>query len=448
MEYGEKIEKVYTRLPVVAIIGRPNVGKSTLFNRLARRRKAMVLKIPGVTRDRNYQQVKWDEHEFLLVDTGGFEPETDDVDLALIREQTQIAIDEADVILFVTDGKELLHPNDELIMQQLRMTRKPVFLLVNKCDTPEREQSAYEFLKLGVDKVYPISATHNINIDEVMNDVVAVLPTPTHREEVADSIRVAIIGKPNVGKSTLLNTILGENRVVVSETPGTTRDAVDTLIKYRGKMYTLIDTAGIKRRGKIKHLVERISISATIMSLERCDIALVVCDATEGITRQDQHIAGYALEAGRGIIIVINKWDLIDKSKENITAWHKRVQYAFQFVEFAPVIYVSALTGKRVDKIFDLIDTVYREFTKRIPTSELNTAIKGIVAKHKPPSWRGRELKIKYATQVANSPPTFVLFTNYPEAIHFSYERYVQNQLRKQFGFIGTPVRLIWRKTG
>lgn len=446
MNNGEKIEKVYTQLPVVAIIGRPNVGKSTLFNRLTRRRKAMVLKVPGVTRDRNYQHIRWNGYEFLLVDTGGFEPESNDQNLALIREQTQIAIDEADVILFVTDGKELLHPNDELIMQQLRTTKKPVFLVVNKCDTPEREHSAYEFLKLGVDKVYPVSAAHNINIDKMMNDVVAALPHPGEHEEVRTSIRVAIIGKPNVGKSTLLNTILGEKRVVVSETPGTTRDAVDTLIKYRGKMYTLIDTAGIKRRGKIKHLIDRLSVSATVMSLERCDIALIVCDATEGITRQDQHIAGYALESGRGIIIVINKWDLINKSQENVALWQKRVQRAFQFVDFAPVIYISALTGKRVNKIFDLIDSVYSEYTRRIPTSELNKAIEEITAQHKPPSWQGREVKIKYATQVSTAPPTIVLFTNHPEAIHFSYERYIQNQLRQRFGFLGTPLRLIWRK--
>ncbi len=441
------IEKVKARLPVVAIIGRPNVGKSTLFNCLMGRRKAVVLDIPGVTRDRNYGQINWEDREFFLIDTGGFEPQADEELVMLVREQAMLAIDEADVLIFLTDVEYPLHPSDEIIMEQLRRTRKPVFLAVNKVDNEQREQAAFEFLRLGVPRVYPISALHKRKLDELMADVVSALPETQAELETQASIRVAIIGKPNVGKSTLLNAILGEKRVIVSEEPGTTRDSVDTLIKRGDKLYTLIDTAGIRRRGKIEHKLERLSTAVAIMSLQRCDIALVVCDATEGITRQDQHIAGYALEAMRGLILVVNKWDLINKSPANVNLWYKRVEYAFKFVSFAPVIYISALKGTRVHKIFDLIDLVYGEYTKRITTGELNAALQEIIQHQRPASYQGREIKIKYATQIATSPPTFAIFTNYPAGIQKTYERYLENQLRQRFGFAGTPLRFFWRKS-
>ncbi len=443
----EEIEEGGALLPVIAIVGRPNVGKSTLFNRLAGQRKAVVLKMPGVTRDRNYQRIKWNEHVMLLVDTGGYEPESDDDLLALIREQAQLAMDEADVILFVTDVEHPLHPTDTLIMKQLRTTQKPSLLVVNKCDNEERINAAYEFLELGVDKVYPVSASHNIGIGALMDDVIELVPDTSRIDRAVESIRVAIVGKPNVGKSTLLNAILGERRAVVSDKPGTTRDSVDTLIKRNNTLYTLIDTAGLKRRGKHKLAVERICVSASIMSLERCDVALLVCDATEGITKQDQHVAGYILEAAKAVVILINKWDLIDKSRENLKLWNERLEEAFKFLHFAPILRISAKEGKGVNRIFEFVDQAYEQYTKRISTPELNEAVTQILARHRPPNFQGREIKIKFATQVATAPPTFVFFMNFPQAIHFSYHRFVENQLRKRFGFKGTCIRIFWRKS-
>ncbi len=445
-----KPEILNRHLPIVAIVGRPNVGKSTLFNRMTGRRKAVVLDTPGVTRDRNYHVAEWNGTRMLVVDTGGYESEPTHELSAAMREQTQLAIDEADVIIHVVDAEEPLNPTDSEIQQLLRRAGKPVLVAVNKCDNESRRLAAMaEFSALGVD-VFPISALHGLRTGELLDAVVDALPKHSEEDEAAlaerEGIRVAVVGRPNVGKSTLVNKILGYERVIASPVPGTTRDPVDTTFTYNDKVYTLIDTAGIRRRGKIERGCENLSVLAALMSLERCDVALIVVDALEGLTDQDAHVAGYAVDAGCGCIIVINKWDAVEKDEKTAGAFVKALRAEWGFLKHAPVVHVSALTGLRVPRIFELVDQVYAEYTKRIDTSELNQWLQQALGRQSPPIHKGRQLKIKYVTQTGTKPPTFTFFVNDPELLYYSYERYLANRLRERFGFEGVPIRLRFRE--
>ncbi|MGB9691584.1 MAG: ribosome biogenesis GTPase Der [Candidatus Sumerlaeaceae bacterium] len=445
-----KPEILHRHLPIVAIVGRPNVGKSTLFNRMTGRRKAVVLDTPGVTRDRNYHVAEWNGTRMLVVDTGGYESEPSHALSQAMREQTQLAIDEADVIIHVVDAEEPLNPTDHEIADLLRKAGKPVFCAVNKCDNEARRLSAVaEFAALGTE-VYPMSALHGLRIGELLDAVTAALPKRPQEQEAElsqhEGIRVAVVGRPNVGKSTLVNKILGFERVIASPVPGTTRDPVDTTFTYDGKVYTLIDTAGIRRRGKIERGCENLSVLAALMSLERCDVALLVVDATEGLTDQDAHVAGYAVDAGCGCIIVVNKWDAVEKDEKTAGAFVKALRAQWGFLKHAPVVHVSALTGLRVPRIFELVDKVFAEYTKRIDTNELNEWLQQSLARQSPPIHKGRQLKIKYVTQTGTRPPTVTFFVNDPELVYYSYERYLANRLRERFGFEGVPVRLRFRE--
>ena len=436
-------------LPIVAIVGRPNVGKSTLFNRLTGRRKAVVLDTPGVTRDRNYHVAEWNGTRMLVVDTGGYESEPTHPLSAAMREQTLLAIDEADVIIHVVAADEPLNPTDHDILELLRKAHKPVFIAVNKCDNESIKQAALaEFASFGME-IFPISALHGLRTAELLDRVTEALPRLSEEElaalESQEGIRVAVVGRPNVGKSTLVNKILGYERVIASPVPGTTRDPVDTTFTLNDKVYTLIDTAGIRRRGRIERGAENLSVLAALMSLERCDVALILVDAAEGLTDQDAHVAGYAVDAGCGCIIVINKWDLIEKDEKTAGAFVKALRSEWGFLKHAPVLHVSALTGQRVHRIFDLIDTVYAQYTRKIETSELNELLQKALARQSPPIQKGRQLKIKYVTQTGTKPPTFTFFVNDPQLVHYSYERYLANRLREEYGFEGVPIRLRFR---
>ncbi|AXA36826.1 MAG: ribosome biogenesis GTPase Der [Candidatus Hydrogenedentota bacterium] len=444
-----KREILYRHLPIVAVVGRPNVGKSTLFNRITGRRKAVVLDTPGVTRDRNYHIAEWNGTRFLTVDTGGYEHEPTSELSALMREQTLLAIEEADAIILLLDSREPMHPTDDEVIELLRRTAKPVFVAVNKCDNREQRLAAIsEFARLGLE-LYPISALHGHGTGDLLDAVVASLPKRTEEEEAAEAelgIRIAVVGRPNVGKSTLVNRILGFERTIASPVPGTTRDAIDTTFRLNDKIYTLIDTAGIRRRGKIERGAENLSVLSALMSLERCDIALILVDATEGITDQDAHVAGYAVDAGCGCIIVVNKWDLVEKDETTAGAFVKALRAEWGFLKHAPVIHVSALTGQRVERLFQLVDRVYAEYTKEIETSTLNRWLQKAISHVSPPVRQGRQLKLKYVVQTGSKPPTFTFFVNDPALVHYSYERYLANQLRQEFGFEGVPVRLRFRE--
>jgi GTP-binding protein len=433
--------------PVVAIIGRPNVGKSTLFNRLIGKRTAIIENVPGVTRDRIYGECEWVGHRFDVVDTGGLEPESKDKMLSLMRRQTQIALEEADAIVFLMDGKEGLVPSDHDVVQILRKVNKPVFYVVNKIDSPKHEDKVLEFYKLGVDKIYPISAEHGYRLDELLDDICRQLPFQDNlpEEAEAESIKVAVVGRPNVGKSSLVNCLLGKERVLVNEEPGTTRDSIDTPIIINGRKYILIDTAGIRRKSRINQAVERYSVVRAFRSLERSDIALMMIDAVEGVTDQDVRIAGRIHEAGRGCILVVNKWDLVEKDHPSTQSYIEKIRQRFKYLDYAPILFVSALTGKGVSKIIEWVDRVFAEYTKKVSTSELNKILESAVKNFQPPSFQGRYVKLFYITQVNIKPPTFIIFCNYPQGIHFSYERYLENQIREHLGFEGTPIRLIFR---
>jgi GTPase len=435
--------------PVIAIIGRPNVGKSTLFNRLAGRSKAIVIDEPGATRDRNYAESDWNGRPFTLIDTGGFEPASAVEILIQMREQTKLAIEEADLILFMMDGRDGLTPSDQEITRMLRMTQKRVFFVVNKIDGPRHEALVAEFYRLGIEPLYAISAQHGQGLDELMDDLSEHLPAGGPGREVEDDrIRIAVIGRPNVGKSSLVNRILGYERTIANPVPGTTRDAIDTPFARNGKKYLLIDTAGIRRKSRISLTLEKYTIVQAIKAIDRADIALILLDAKEGISEQDVKIAGLAMEHGTACILVVNKWDLVEKDNSTVGTYVEKIHYNAKFLEFAPIIFVSALSGQRVSNIFTLAERVYAQYTKRVETGELNRKIREIIEMNPPPGRQSRPHVFNYITQVAIKPPTFVLFVRNPEGIHFSYERYLINRIRETFGFEEVPIRLFFRSKG
>lgn len=431
--------------PVVAIVGRPNVGKSTLFNRIVRRNLAIVEDIPGVTRDRNYAEAEWDGRRFLLVDTGGFEPETEDFMYVKMREQTTLAIEEADFIIFLLDGRQGLLPSDIEVSQRIRASGKPVIYAVNKVDGEKQEEMVPDFYRLGTDRLVPLSAKHGGGFSDLMDELAHMLPADaaSFRDQEEVSIpRIAIIGRPNVGKSSFVNALIGEHRMIVSPAAGTTRDAVDSVYRYYGKEYLLVDTAGIRSRGKISQGVEKYSVLRAMKTLGRADVALVLIDASEGITEQDERITGLAHEEGKGIIIVLNKWDLVPDKEQAYKRFMADVRHRFKFADYASAITISSLTRQRITSVFEEIDRVIREREKRVSTGELNRVFEQLAARHEPPLYRSKRVKYYYITQVGIKPPTFVVFVNYPEGVHFSYLRYIENNLREAFGFHGTPVRI------
>jgi GTP-binding protein len=432
--------------PIVAIVGRPNVGKSTLFNRLLGRRKAMVDDMPGVTRDRNYASVDRFGTPFILIDTGGFEPETDDRLLQQMREQSLLAMNEADLILFVMDARSGLTPADTEVVEMLRRSSKPVLYLVNKVDGEAQELAAMgEFFALGVDTIYPLSAEHNRGVGDMVDALLELLPLQKTEEKGEDIPRIAVVGRPNVGKSSLVNRLLGFERVVANPTPGTTRDAVDTTFTWHGQRFTLVDTAGIRRKGKTTEKIEKYSVVDSLRNIERSDLALMVIDAEEGLTEQDARIAGYVQDAGRACIIVVNKWDAVAKDNSTMGAYVARIRDALRFVSFSPVVFVSARTGQRTGKIMEEVDRVMEQYRRRVSTADLNRVFSEAIASHHAPLHQGRRVKFYFATQVATSPPAFVVFTNRPDGVHPSYERYLINRFREAFGFDGVPLHLMFR---
>ena len=431
--------------PIVAIVGRPNVGKSTFFNRVTGTRKALVDDFPGVTRDRHYSDAVWNGVDFTLVDTGGF-PDNDEDDFAhKIRSQILQAIEDADVIILLLDGKSGISPFDEDVVRILRPLSQPVFFAVNKIDGVEQEGKLYDFYNLGIEKLYPISAEHRYGVSDLLDDLIEILPK-TVAEEESDVVRLAVVGKPNVGKSSLINRILGHRRLLVSDTPGTTRDAVDSVCDIKGKPYLLIDTAGIRRKARVSKKLEKFSIIKALRSLDRCDVALIVIDAHQGITEQDINIAGYAFDRGCGCIFVLNKWDLVEKDSKTAKEYYDRLRMQAKFLSFAPMTTISALTGQRVFKIFDIVEDVFKQYTLRMGTGQLNRIFEQAILQNEPSLYRGRRLKFYYATQISTRPPTFVCFVNYPDAVHFSYRRYLINQIRGKAGLDKTPIRIIFRK--
>lgn len=431
--------------PIVAIVGRPNVGKSTLFNRILGKRKAIVDDMPGVTRDRNYGQVDRYGVPFTLIDTGGFEPASEDRLLQQMREQSQLAMEEADVILLVMDAREGLTPADLEVAGMLRRVEKPVFFLLNKVEGEKQEAGLGEFYALGVERFYPVSAEHNRGIDDLMEDVTAAFPRKGGGDEEEGTTRIAVVGRPNVGKSSLVNRLLGFERVVANPVPGTTRDSVDSYFTCNRKRYLLIDTAGIRRKGKISLKVEKYSAVDALRSIERADVALIVINAEEGVTEQDARIAGYACEAGRACILVVNKWDLLSKDNSTLGKFVERLRTDLKYLSYAPIVFVSALSGQRTGKIMETVEEVMSQYGRRVTTSELNRVFKEAVAAHHHPLHQGRRVKFYYTTQVGTRPPCFAVFTNCPEGIAESYERYLANRLREAFGFSGTPLRFLFK---
>ncbi len=435
--------------PIVAIVGRPNVGKSTLFNALAGERISIVKDTPGITRDRIYAEVTWLDKTFTLIDTGGIEPESKDVILSQMREQAQIAIDTADVIIFIVDVKQGLQDADSKVADMLRRSRKSVILAVNKVDSMAKYQNdVYEFYNLGIGEPYAISASNMLGLGDMLDQVIAHFPERDEEEGEEEIPKIAIIGKPNVGKSSLLNRLIGENRVIVSEIAGTTRDAVDTPVTHNGKDYVFIDTAGLRRKKNVKQDLEKYMVVRTVSAIERSDIVILLIDAVEGVTEQEAKIAGIAHESGRGVIIAVNKWDAVEKDDKTIYKYEKKIRDTLSFMPYAELIFISALSGQRVNKLYDLIDLVIENHALRIQTGVLNEIMSEAVALQQPPSDKGRRLKLFYMTQVSVKPPTFVIFVNDKELMHFSYTRYLENRIREAFGFRGTPLRFIIRERG
>ena len=433
--------------PVVAIVGRPNVGKSTLFNVLAGERISIVKDTPGVTRDRIYADVTWLDYHFTMIDTGGIEPDSKDIILSQMREQAEIAIATADVIIFLTDVRQGLQDSDSKVADMLRRSGKPVVLVVNKVDSFEKFMpDVYEFYNLGIGDPYPISASSMLGLGDMLDEVVKNFPEYNKDEAEDERPKVAIIGKPNVGKSSLINKLAQEDRVIVSDIAGTTRDAIDTDIRYNGKEYVFIDTAGLRRKNKIKEEIERYSIIRAVTAVERADVCIIVIDATEGVTEQDAKIAGIAHERGKAVIIAVNKWDAVEKNNKTVNEYTDKVRNILSFMPYAEITFISALTGQRLPKLYDLIDTVAENHALRIQTGVLNEIMSEAVALQQPPSDKGKRLRLYYITQVGVKPPTFVIFVNDKELMHFSYTRYIENQIREAFGFKGTPLRFIIRE--
>ncbi len=433
--------------PIVAVVGRPNVGKSTLFNVLAGGRISIVKDTPGITRDRIYADVTWLDTSFTLIDTGGIEPDSKDIILSQMREQAQIAIDTADVILFMTDVKQGLVDADAKVADMLRRSQKPVILVVNKVDNYDKYiADVYEFYNLGIGDPHPVSSINKLGMGDMLDEVVSYFDKSGEEEEEDDRIRVAIIGKPNVGKSSIINRLIGENRLIVSNIAGTTRDAVDTEVKYNGKEYVFIDTAGLRRKNKIKEELEKYMIIRAVSAVERADIAVLVIDAVEGVTEQDAKIAGIAHERGKAVIVAVNKWDAIEKNNHTMKKFTGRVREVLSFMPYAEILYISAMTGQRFTKLYETIDIVNENHSMRIATGVLNEIMAEAVALQQPPSDKGKRLRLYYITQVSVKPPTFVIFVNDKELMHFSYTRYIENQIREAFGFRGTPLKFFIRE--
>lgn len=433
--------------PIVAIVGRPNVGKSTLFNALAGENISIVKDTPGITRDRIYADVTWLDKSFTLIDTGGIEPDSSDIILSQMREQAQIAIDTADVILFIVDVRQGLVDADSKVADMLRRSAKPVLLVVNKVDSMQKYMmDVYEFYNLGIGDPHAISSVNKLGFGDLLDEVIKYFPEGAGEEEEDDRIRVAIVGKPNVGKSSIINRLIGENRVIVSDIAGTTRDAIDTEITHNGKEYVFIDTAGLRRKNKIKEELERFMIIRTVSAVERADIVVLVIDAVEGITEQDAKIAGIAHDRGKAIIIAVNKWDAIEKDNKTVNTYTAKIRQVLSFMTYAEITFISALSGQRLPKLYDLIDMVHENHSMRVATGVLNEIMSEAVAMQQPPSDKGKRLRLYYITQVSVKPPTFVIFVNDKELMHFSYTRYIENQIRDTFGFKGTPLKFIIRE--
>ncbi|MDD3268691.1 MAG: ribosome biogenesis GTPase Der [Syntrophomonadaceae bacterium] len=432
--------------PVVAIVGRPNVGKSTLFNRLVGARKAIVEDIPGVTRDRLYDSSDWDGREFIIIDTGGIRFDEGDIFTREVKMQAELAIEEADVILFVVDSREGITDEDQLVAKLLRKSKKPVVLAANKVENFGKQFEYYEFYKLGLGDPIPVSSMHGLNTNEILDAVVAQFLPGMDTEENNDAIKLAIVGRPNVGKSSLVNSFLGEVRVIVSEVPGTTRDAIDTPFEYNGHKYILIDTAGIRKKSRITEATEKYSVIRSLKAIERCDVALIMLDATEGVIEQDKRIAGYVHEQAKANIIVVNKWDLIEKDGQTMKKFDEDMRRELKFLAYSPLMYISALTKQRIFKTLELVDFVADQYNHRVTTSQLNEVINEAMMLNPLPGGGGKKVKIMYSTQVRTAPPTFVFFANHPDMVHFSYLRYLENVLRKNFGFEGAPIKLILRE--
>lgn len=436
-----------TAKPIVAVVGRPNVGKSTLFNALAGENISIVKDTPGITRDRIYTDVNWLDRVFTLVDTGGIEPDSKDVILSQMRAQAEIAMETADVIIFLVDVRQGLVDADSKVADMLRRSRKPVVLVVNKVDNFDKFMpDVYEFYNLGIGDPHPISAVNRLGLGDMLEEVVSHFPEGSGEEEEDDRPRIAIVGKPNVGKSSLINKLLGENRLIVSDIAGTTRDAVDTEVKYNGKEYIFIDTAGLRRKNKIKEDLERYMIVRTVSAVERADIVVLLIDAVEGVTEQDAKIAGIAHERGKAVIIAVNKWDAVEKDDKTIYRVTEKVRNTLSFMTYAEILFISAVTGQRLNRLYETIDMVSENHAMRVATGVLNEIMAEAVAMQQPPSDKGKRLRLYYITQVSVKPPTFVIFVNDKELMHFSYTRYIENQIRETFGFRGTPLRFIIRE--
>lgn len=431
--------------PIVAIVGRPNVGKSTLFNQIGKKRVSIVEDIPGVTRDRIYMDAEWLNREFTMIDTGGIELETTDHILKSMRHQAKLAIEEADVVLFVVDGRAGMTSQDLEVAHILRNSRKPIVLAVNKIDSSSRESDVYEFYNLGLGDPISISAANSLGLGDLLDAVIASFPDASNEGAESDEISIAVIGRPNVGKSSLVNALLGQERVIVSDVPGTTRDAIDTHFVKDAIKFNLIDTAGMRRKAKIEESVERYSVMRSLRAVDRSDVVLMVVDASEGVTEQDKKIAGYAHEAGKGVILVVNKWDLVDKDDKTSLRFTEKLREELGFLQYAPVLYASALTKQRVHRVTDLVKYVADQQAMRIQTSVLNQVVTDAISINPPPTHKGKRLKILFATQASIKPPTFIFFVNDPELMHFSYLRFLENKLRENFGFEGTPLKLIAR---
>ena len=433
--------------PLVAVVGRPNVGKSTFFNVVVGRRVSIVEDTPGVTRDRIYAEAEWCGRNFAMIDTGGIEPSTADVILSQMRQQAQIAMDTSDVILFMVDGKEGMTTADAEVANMLRRTGKPVIVVVNKIDNPNKmEDAVYDFYEFGLGSVFAISAANMLGIGDLLDELVSNFPFGTNEED--ENTKIAVIGKPNVGKSSIINKLVGENRVIVSDIAGTTRDSIDTPFKWNGEMFTLIDTAGIRRKNKVKEDIEKFSVIRAIAAIERCDVCILMIDAKEGVTEQDKKIAGIAHEAGKGLMVVVNKWDLIEKDNHTMSDFEKDIQKELPFMSYAPILFVSVLTGQRISKVMEEAKSIAETRAMRISTSQLNALIADAMMMQPPPSDKGKHLKIYYATQVAVKPPLFSFQINKRDLMHFSYARYLENKIRSVYGFRGTSIKFVFREKG